>query len=116
MVYEKLKSQVDSPLIVGAVSGGAAKLIVYPLDTLKKRMQAVGMPHAERFGTYDYDSLFHKRHTATAILRNEGWLALYRGTVPSLLKAGLSTSVAFYAYETACVLLAQLPMMTNTLE
>ncbi|CAI5724540.1 unnamed protein product [Peronospora destructor] len=62
----------------GAVAGLVSKLVVYPLDTVKKRMQIA----------------------PCATLRNVRRIrGLYKGTVPSLLKSVVAASTTFATYE-----------------
>lgn len=78
-------------LVSGAASGLCSKLILLPLDNVKKRLQVVG---------------FHDKPTYTGMLncfaevsRKQGVRALYRGAAPSLLKAFVVTGISFFAYE-----------------
>lgn len=70
-----------------------AKLLVYPLDTVKKRMQLNGqIPSVPR-----YNGLVH---CVRSIVEQEGFGALYNGVTASLLKTSLSTGVTFMVFET----------------
>ena len=80
----------------GAVAGGLSKFMVFPLDTIKKKMQ----------GTVLSNSLDGSRQKFSTIsqcfkvtLRDEGVVGLYRGIVPSTLKSVAATAVTFAAYE-----------------
>ena len=119
MIYEKLKScghafylkfkshhettSLDtSVVIISGVSGGAAgglsKLLVYPLDTMKKRMQAQVL-----MNTFEV-SVCHKVNTAQdysslikcfkSIYQSEGFLAFYK----------VSGGVTYYFYFIAQVI------------
>lgn len=87
----------------GAVAGLLSKLVVYPLDTVKKRMQMRQVPRCETYGVIP--------HYATSwdclldILRKEGLRGLYKGTYPSLLKSVVTHSSTFATYEVALVAL-----------
>lgn len=85
----------------GGFAGTASKLIVYPLDTVKRRMQAgvlrstlevaEGAPAMRRYR--------NMVDCVATILKDEGFQGLYRGIGPTLLKSCVSTAVTFAAYE-----------------
>jgi solute carrier family 25 thiamine pyrophosphate transporter 19 len=81
----------------GAVAGLVSKLAIYPLDTVKKRMQMRHVPRCETYG------IIPKYSSSWAcfvdVLRREGLHGLYKGTVPSLLKSCVGTSATFATYE-----------------
>jgi solute carrier family 25 thiamine pyrophosphate transporter 19 len=70
----------------GAFSGGVSKIIVFPLDTVKKRLQA-----QSAFGKM-YNSMLDCMMT---IARTEGVRSLYNGLVPSVLKNTVATALSF---------------------
>ena len=86
--------------------GGTSKLIVYPMDTVKKRLQAQAF---NRFWGTSSDQLLAKGSTtaistieyknmvdcAAKILKDEGFSALYRGLVPTVLKTMGATGLTF---------------------
>ncbi|XP_055945712.1 mitochondrial thiamine pyrophosphate carrier-like [Argiope bruennichi] len=82
----------------GAASGITAKMFVYPLDLIKKRIQVQGFEEARKaFGSVRrYTGLIH---CASCILKEEGILGLYKGFWPSLLKAACTTGSHFLYYE-----------------
>lgn len=87
----------------GGAAGFASKLAVYPLDTLKKRMQMRQLPRAAAYGVIPmYAS---SRACLADVLRREGVRGLYKGTAPSLLKAAVGHSSTFASYELALLLL-----------
>eukprot|EP01112_Ceratiomyxa_fruticulosa_P017198 TRINITY_DN5316_c0_g1_i3.p1 TRINITY_DN5316_c0_g1~~TRINITY_DN5316_c0_g1_i3.p1 ORF type:complete len:331 (+),score=70.86 TRINITY_DN5316_c0_g1_i3:157-1149(+) len=70
-------------LCCGAIAGTLSKLVVLPLDTIKKRMQVSGVElgyghKIEVHGVWD---------CAKKIAAKEGFRGFYKGTVPSLYKA-----------------------------
>ena len=84
-----------------------AKLATYPLDTVKKRQQVGGrvvhwVPTAWTGGAVPpltmraYGGILN---AALCIVREAGLAGLDRGTVPSLLKAGLGGAVSFWCYK-----------------
>jgi solute carrier family 25 thiamine pyrophosphate transporter 19 len=76
----------------GAVAGGTSKLLVYPLDTLKRRMQiqvlSNTLQNAKYIPTYanSWDCL-------TSTLRNEGYRGLYKVTIYELIYMYLHINV-----------------------
>ncbi|ESO11324.1 hypothetical protein HELRODRAFT_186259 [Helobdella robusta] len=86
-------------LICGSVAGLTAKTIVYPLDLAKKRLQIVGF--------HDYGRVIVGRAVAysgmvdciATVARQEGVGALYKGLVPSMMKALLTSALIFASYE-----------------
>lgn len=87
----------------GAVAGLLSKLVVYPMDTVKKRMQLRSVPRCESYGVIPH----YETSSACAmdILQREGVLGLYKGTLPSLAKSVVTHSTTFATYEAALVLL-----------
>ena len=113
-LYESFKTPlagVHLPFGSGdAVAGVSASMLsktaVFPLDTVRKRLQVQGptrllyaggkrMPAYERgvFGTMGM------------IIRREGWRGLYRGLGVSLIKAAPASAVTMWSYERALHLL-----------
>lgn len=95
LIYEKLSGDrrtTSSAGLSGAISGGLSKLLVYPLDTVKKRMQvqAFAPDTAPRYHSI-IDCLFQ-------ITKKEGVHSLYRGLLPSVLKNTIATSLSFALY------------------
>ncbi|KAK1946472.1 Mitochondrial thiamine diphosphate carrier 1 [Phytophthora citrophthora] len=81
----------------GAVAGLVSKLAVYPLDTVKKRMQ---MRHVPRCATYGVIPMYSSSWSCFVdVLQREGVRGLYKGTVPSLLKSVVAASSTFATYE-----------------
>jgi solute carrier family 25 thiamine pyrophosphate transporter 19 len=95
-IYDRLTAgdkRVTSSGIAGSISGGISKIIVYPMDTIKKRLQAQAV-----FGSSGdrYDGLLD---CFTKMLRREGFSAFYRGIVPSVAKTTIATSLTFSLYR-----------------
>ncbi|PVU90206.1 hypothetical protein BB561_004986 [Smittium simulii] len=87
--------------VAGAASGIIAKFIVYPLDLVRKRMQVQG-PNLKKFvGTNEL--IYPKGFFATFkyVANKEGITGLFRGLLPSLLKAGPSSASVFFAFGVA---------------
>jgi hypothetical protein len=110
-MYENQNNIHLDPDLLAILAGGAAgtcgKMSVYPLDTVKKRLQVVAMPNIAKYGQY---AEFHGMlHTLFAIARHEGVMALYRGTLPSLLKSAFGVALTFWSFEAASRVLARMP-------
>ncbi|KAI1291903.1 Mitochondrial thiamine pyrophosphate carrier [Halotydeus destructor] len=85
-------------LVCGALSGLFGKSVVYPLDSVKKRLQVQGFEQARsKFGyTPKYKGLVN---CVTKVIKYEGILGLYKGFYPSLVKAAFYTAAQFSFYE-----------------
>jgi solute carrier family 25 thiamine pyrophosphate transporter 19 len=90
----------------GAISGGMSKIIVYPLDTVKKRMQVQAVS-----GHHQYRNMMDCLMT---IVRTEGVNALYNGLVPSVAKNTIGTGLSFAFFTLAKNSLAKLDPTTTT--
>ncbi|KAJ2333929.1 mitochondrial thiamine pyrophosphate transporter [Coemansia sp. RSA 2681] len=97
----------DSPVLRGldavqdAVIGGSAAVIgkscVYPLDLVRKRLQVQG-PHLPNFALGAVPKYSGMVNALGYIVRNEGFLALFRGLTPALIKAAPASAAVFYIY------------------
>ena len=76
----------------GSISGAMSKIIVYPMDTIKKRIQFQSVFGAPTCTGVFYDGMWDCLATT---IRMEGVLGLYRGLVPSVLKTTLGSGLAF---------------------
>ena len=92
---------VSKSLVCGSAAGVCAKVAVYPLDMVKKRLQVQGFEHGRiGFGqTQHYSGL---RDCVLQVMREEGVRGLYKGLSPSIIKAALSTALHFTAYDYSC--------------
>lgn len=88
----------------GAIAGGTSKLIVYPFDTVKKRLQAQAFNRFEQIqsktiissmNTVEYKNMID---CATRIMKEEGISTFYRGLVPTLLKTMTATGLTFAVF------------------
>eukprot|EP00980_Cylindrotheca_fusiformis_P030350 scaffold24680_cov113-Cylindrotheca_fusiformis.AAC.3 len=79
--------------MAGSISGAVSKIIVYPMDTVKKRLQAQAV-----FGSSGdhYDGM---RDCFSKMLRKEGASSFYRGLLPSVAKTTIATSLTFSLYR-----------------
>jgi hypothetical protein len=93
-------------LLAGGIAGTAGKLATYPLDTVKKRLQVAGMARAPVYGA----AIVPYAGTLDALRRiaaEEGVLrGWYKGTAPSLVKAGGGAALMFWSYDAAARALA----------
>nr|DBA34200.1 TPA: hypothetical protein GDO54_001782 [Pyxicephalus adspersus] len=96
-VREIIREQGDdphramNPIITGtfgAIAGAASVFGNTPLDVIKTRMQGLE--------AYKYKNTFD---CASQILRNEGPLAFYKGTIPRLGRVCLDVAIVFVIYE-----------------
>ncbi|EDR11557.1 uncharacterized protein LACBIDRAFT_183526 [Laccaria bicolor S238N-H82] len=83
-------SKTAKDLTAGTVGGIAQVLVGQPFDIVKVRMQTASK------GTYT-----GMLHCAGGILKNEGPLAFYKGTLTPLLGIGVCVSIQFGALEYA---------------
>ncbi|KAG9329162.1 hypothetical protein JZ751_024321, partial [Albula glossodonta] len=85
------KDQLDAvPLVVsGGIGGAFFWLAVYPIDSVKSRIQVLSM-NGKQAGFLQ---------TLLSIIRAEGIPALYSGLTPTVLRAFPSNGALFLAYE-----------------
>ena len=88
----------EKTLLCGAVSGLSAKLAVYPLDLIKKRLQVEGF-QSSRKGFGAVSSYNGTIDCVVKTLRQENVFAFYKGLTPSLMKAAVVTALNFSIYE-----------------
>lgn len=106
--YEALRpplAALDLPLgggdaLAGTLASVASKTGVFPLDTVRKRIQVQGPTRARYVhkNIPDYIGL-GTLGTMRSILRTEGVRSLYRGLTVSLLKAAPASAVTVWTYE-----------------
>lgn len=81
-------------LALGCVAGAVSQTTAYPFDLIRKRLmaqsKAKGMLETKYTGTWD---AFGK------IIKEEGFLGLYKGTVPNLLKVTPYAAIMWASYE-----------------
>ncbi|KAF9416245.1 mitochondrial thiamine pyrophosphate transporter [Podila epigama] len=102
-------------MLCGAMSGVISKTGVYPLDMVRKRLQIQGSDQQRAYvGTLNTSSTLGAAaatglkaepvpttvwKTITAIVRQEGFLALYKGLLPGVLKAAPASAVTFLVFS-----------------
>lgn len=99
---------IQSSFVCGALSGFVAKLLVYPLDLVKKRLQIRGFEEGRGigFGQTPYYQGF--LHCITHTIQTEKFSAFYKGLLPSIFKSTLSTALHFWLYESFVKLFQEL--------
>ncbi|MFQ6646219.1 hypothetical protein Gotur_019085 [Gossypium turneri] len=86
--------------ICGLAAGTCAKLVCHPLDVVKKRFQIEGLQRHPKYGArVDHRGYKNMFDALQRILQSEGWHGLYKGIVPSTIKAAPAGAVTFVAYE-----------------
>ncbi|KAF9102092.1 mitochondrial thiamine pyrophosphate transporter [Mortierella sp. AM989] len=103
-------------LICGGLSGIISKTSVYPLDMVRKRLQIHGSEQQKvtlniyspslSTATKEFNPSNNKLPTTVwrcivHIARTEGYLALYKGLLPGLVKAAPSSAVTFLVFSQA---------------
>jgi solute carrier family 25 (mitochondrial phosphate transporter), member 23/24/25/41 len=83
---------------IGALSGAVSATMVYPLNLLRTRLQAQGtVLHQPTYsGILDVT-----RRT----IQGEGFVGLFRGVTPNLLKVAPAVSISYIVYENAKALM-----------
>ncbi|EME50317.1 hypothetical protein DOTSEDRAFT_165457 [Dothistroma septosporum NZE10] len=109
-LYESLKpplSTMQLPFgsgdaVAGIIASILSKTAVFPLDTVRKRLQVQG-PTRKRYIGGERIPVYERGVVGTLgmILRREGTVGLYRGLTVSLVKAAPSSAVTMWAYERA---------------
>lgn len=79
--------------VCGSIAGAIAQTVAYPFDTVKKRLQTQSVSQNPRAYYRGMCDCFKK------VIREEGPLALYRGTVPNLARIVPYAAVMFSTYE-----------------
>ena len=109
--------------LAGGISGTVSKLVLYPLDTVKKRLQirvlqntAVAVTTTTTAVTTAADAMSVKtlnphmytnmRDCFHTMYHTEGLAAFYKGLTPTLLKSSISTAITFAAFEVASEMLS----------
>ncbi|ORZ27682.1 mitochondrial carrier domain-containing protein [Lobosporangium transversale] len=98
-------------LLCGGLSGVISKTGVYPLDMVRKRLQIQGSEQLKSI-TKDYSPPTGTKLSSNGlpssvwkcmvhIARTEGYLALYKGLLPGLVKAAPASAVTFLVFSQA---------------
>ncbi|CAG8485038.1 11283_t:CDS:2 [Ambispora gerdemannii] len=103
-VYQEMKKQMKhiqgtkegqelpsyQHLLMGGISGAMGPLANAPIDTIKTRIQRSSSPE-KGWSTF--------KSVTLSLIQNEGYLALYKGLLPRLMRVGVGQAVTFAAYE-----------------
>ncbi|KAI8126940.1 hypothetical protein FF38_03247 [Lucilia cuprina] len=85
-------------LVNGCMAGVISKVVVYPLDFIKKRLQLQGFQESRKtFGRNQKCS--NIKECVRVTLREEGVMGFYKGMYPTLFKSGLTTALYFSFYD-----------------
>jgi solute carrier family 25 thiamine pyrophosphate transporter 19 len=117
--YETLKPILhDSPIplnwmgsadgLSGILASICSKTAVYPLDTVRKRLQVQGPSRAMYVHRNIPEYTTGVYGTITMILRSEGLRGMYRGLSVALLKAAPASAVTVWTFERTMAFLKQL--------
>ncbi|CAN0879742.1 Probable envelope ADP,ATP carrier protein, chloroplastic [Linum grandiflorum] len=102
---EKYKQTAQSSVITAVVSAAVATITCYPLDTVRRQMQMRGAP---------YKSFFH---AFPGIVERDGFIGLYRGFLPNVLKNLPNSSIRLSTFDIVKRLIAagekELQQMTD---
>ncbi|KAJ6769454.1 SOLUTE CARRIER FAMILY 25 [Salix koriyanagi] len=86
--------------VCGLAAGTCAKLVCHPLDVVKKRFQIEGLQRHPRYGArVEHHAYKNMVDALRRIFQVEGWAGLYKGIVPSTVKAAPAGAITFLAYE-----------------
>jgi len=97
---EKERLSNTESFLFGAVSGVFAKCAVLPFDVTKKRLQVQGFRKVIQEGGLESVPLYKgMAHCVRTVYKHEGILGFYKGALPSLLKAFVSTGTTFMTFN-----------------
>ena len=93
--------------LCGLAAGTLAKLGTHPLDVAKKRFQVAGLQRSARYGRrVPAEAATSLSRCLAEIHAREGFAGLYKGALPSIMKAAPAAAVTFAAYDIVLKLLA----------
>eukprot|EP00177_Eucheuma_denticulatum_P000709 GFKZ01001275.1.p1 GENE.GFKZ01001275.1~~GFKZ01001275.1.p1 ORF type:complete len:231 (-),score=31.73 GFKZ01001275.1:358-1050(-) len=84
-------------VVVGALTGMITSVITEPLDVIKTRMMTQKLRNMQQ-GMTLYNGWLHCMKT---IIREEGPVALWKGTIPRLVWVGASSAIWYGTYQAA---------------
>lgn len=93
---ETLPGAIASRTLRGAVATLVAQTLVFPLDTVKRRLQFDRRPPAPTAHLPQYRGAVH---CAQQMLRHEGWRSFYRGLPANALRTMPGAALQFVVYE-----------------
>jgi solute carrier family 25 thiamine pyrophosphate transporter 19 len=88
--------------VAGVTASILSKSMVFPLDTVRKRLQAQG-PARHRYVGGHKTSVYDRGVVGTLkmVVKKEGTIGLYRGLSVSLVKAAPASAITMWTYERA---------------
>ncbi|KAL6441111.1 hypothetical protein ACFW04_003443 [Cataglyphis niger] len=109
--YKRFTSGTDTnfynSMLSGSAAGFMAKTIVYPFDLARKRLQIQGFQH----GRKGFGKFFQCNGLLDCLrltIKEEGMQGLFKGLVPSQIKATITSALHFTVYEQVLLLLKML--------
>jgi solute carrier family 25 thiamine pyrophosphate transporter 19 len=96
--------------LYGGIAGGTSKFLVYPFDTVKKRMQISSLNVLDSKLVSQYDNLWTCISTK---MKQEGLSGFYRGIKPTIIKAVAASAITFATYESVKIFLHSLKEVEN---
>ena len=90
----------ENDFACGFAAGTIARLVIHPLDVVKKRFQVAGfsrnLAYGARVDAHAYRNFFA---AVSTIAQKEGALGFYKGLAPSLMKSAPASAVTFAVFE-----------------
>jgi hypothetical protein len=83
-------------LVSGASAGTLAKMVLYPLDLVRHRLQVNAFLRRGFGSTTRHKGMFR---AIAGIIRKESVFGLFKGLYPSLIKAAANSGCSFLFYE-----------------
>lgn len=94
------KTTLTSSTVAGSLAGFFAKIVVYPLDLIKKRLQIQGFNRGDIFGEkFVCNGMLN---CISQIYKREGYKGYFKGLNASLVKAVATSALYFSSYEMVC--------------
>ncbi|KAK9880951.1 hypothetical protein WA026_013275 [Henosepilachna vigintioctopunctata] len=99
-IFESEKNTFTRSATAGSLAGFFAKIVVFPLDLVKKRLQIQGFNRGKMFGeNFVCDGLIS---CLQKIYMTEGYKGYFKGLNAGLLKAVATSALHFSSYEMVC--------------
>ncbi|VVC96324.1 mitochondrial thiamine pyrophosphate carrier-like [Leptidea sinapis] len=93
-----IEASLIANVLAGSIAGFVSKTMIYPFDVVKKRLQIQGFQeHRKAFGRQMYCK--GSIHCIWLTITKEGFLALYKGLGPSIVKAIIVSALHFTVYD-----------------
>ncbi|XP_035718764.1 mitochondrial thiamine pyrophosphate carrier-like [Vespa mandarinia] len=102
--FKETETNFYNSMISGSIAGLMAKTVVYPMDLARKRLQIQGF----EYGRKEFGRFFKCKGLIDCLrvtIKDEGVKSLFKGLLPSQLKAALTTAFHFTFYEQALLIL-----------